>query len=355
MKNVINCIFLFSTFLVPFSSITLPPAEEENQPLPVAGNLFIITTDGFRWQELFTGADSTLLHDTGFTPDTATMKLLYWSNDPAERRKKLMPFFWSVLATRGQVYGNRHYENHVNIANPYALSYPGYNEIFSGHADLGISSNRKMANPHINVLEFLNEQPGLENRVVAFTSWDVFPYILNRKRNQLTLNSGYEPVEEIESEAQHLINQVQSEAVLDKSATRFDLLTFLAAKEYLKEKLPRVLYLGLGETDEFAHEGRYDLYLQQAQKVDQMIAELWLWVQNTPGYKDNTSFIITTDHGRGRAKKWTRHGEFIRGSTQTWLALLGPGIPALGEIKEKGQLYQQQLARLIAGLLGEGF
>jgi hypothetical protein len=34
---------------------------------------------------------------------------------------------------------------------------------------------------------------------------------------------------------------------------------------------------------------------------------------------------------------------------------LGPGFPALGEIKEKGQLYQQQLARLIAGLLGKDF
>ncbi len=87
-----------------------------------------------------------------------------------------------------------------------------------------------------------------------------------------------------------------------------------------------------------------------------MIAELWHLVQTTPGYKNNTTFIITTDHGRGsRSSKWTSHGEFIRGSSQAWLAVIGAGIKPVGEIKDKQQLYQQQIAQTIAGLAGEEF
>jgi uncharacterized protein (DUF1501 family) len=144
--------------------------------------------------------------------------------------------------------------------------------------------------------------------------------------------------------------------VNEKTATRYDQLTFVAAKEYIIQHHPRVVYLGLGETDEFAHQGRYDLYLEQANKVDRMIAELWHLVQTTPGYKNNTTFIITTDHGRGsRSSKWTSHGDLIRGSSQAWLAVIGAGIKPFGEIKDKQQLYQQQIAQTIAGILGEDF
>jgi hypothetical protein len=55
-------------------------------PLPVAENIFIITTDGFRWQEVFGGADSIIINAENFTPDTSTMKMLYWAATPEERR-----------------------------------------------------------------------------------------------------------------------------------------------------------------------------------------------------------------------------------------------------------------------------
>ena len=87
-----------------------------------------------------------------------------------------------------------------------------------------------------------------------------------------------------------------------------------------------------------------------------MLAELWHWIQTTPGYKDNTTLLITTDHGRGnRDKNWSSHSSFIRGSSQTWLAMIGPALPPLGEVKEGQQLYQEQIAGIIAGLVGEKF
>src|ERR1700690_3217045 len=70
-------------------------------------NVFIITTDGFRWQEVFTGADSAIINNPEYVQDTSLIKDLYWTENTEERRKKLMPFFWSVIVKKGQLYGNR--------------------------------------------------------------------------------------------------------------------------------------------------------------------------------------------------------------------------------------------------------
>lgn len=340
-----------------YLSATQPVKINEPASLQTASNLFIITIDGFRWQEIFTGADESLINDTIYTPDMATIKMLYWADSENERCQKLMPFFWNILAKKGQLYGNRHFDNKVNTANIYNFSYPGYNEIFTGNTDLLVSSNKKKKNANINVLEYLNCKEEFKGKVVAFTSWDVFPYILNEERSDMMINSGYENMEgELISERQAVINKVQTEGVYNKGGTRHDELTFLTAKEYIQQHKPKVMFLGLGETDEYAHSGRYDLYLEHANKVDRMLAELWHWVQTTPGYKDNTTFLITTDHGRGsRDKNWTSHSSFIRGSSQTWLAMIGPSIKPLGEVKEDQQLYQEQIADIIAELVGENF
>ncbi len=351
MKNWLVSIFVIAA--IPSSQPG--PSIQLLVPHP-AGNIFIISIDGFRWQEVFTGADSALIHDERHTHGAAMLQALYWDRSPEARRKKLMPFFWNVLVAKGQAYGNRQYDNKMNVANAYAISYPGYNEMLTGNTDPFISSNRKFDNPNINVLEYLNGKQEFNGRVAAFSSWDVFPYILNKERNGLPVNSGYEKVKENHNTVLHMLNRVQEEAVQHKAATRYDQLTFIAAKEYLQQQRPKVLYLGLGETDEFAHDGRYDLYLQQANATDRMIAELWHWVQTTEGYKDNTTFIIITDHGRGRKKsKWTSHGFFTGGSSEVWLAVAGPGIEPLGEMKENQQLYLQQVAQTIANLLGEKF
>jgi hypothetical protein len=361
MKNILTCLILFSTL-----PTTQPgknwriPLKESAKPISdrkPAGNLIVITVDGFRWQEIFSGADEDLINNVESTADTATMKMLYWADNEMERRQKLMPFFWSILAKKGQLFGNRHFDNKVNTANIYTFSYPGYNEIFTGNTDLLVASNDKKNNANVNVLEFLNNKEEFRGRVVAFTSWDVFPFILNEERSGMLVNSGYESiVEDLPSEDQKIINRVQEEAIPNKGGVRHDQLTFLTAKAYMQQHLPKVVFLGLGETDEYAHARRYDLYLEQANKVDRMLAELWHWVQTTPGYKDNTTLLITTDHGRGRLdKNWTSHSSFIRGSSQTWLAMIGPTIQPLGEIKQDQQLYQEQIADMIAGLVGEKF
>jgi arylsulfatase A-like enzyme len=168
------------------------------------------------------------------------------------------------------------------------------------------------------------------------------------------VNSGYESMKGALSANQELINKIQDTAINHKGGTRYDQLTLITAKEYMSKEHPKLIFIGLGETDEYAHARRYDLYVEQANKIDRMIADLWHWIQTTPGYKDNTNILITTDHGRGsRDSKWGSHSSFISGSSQTWIALMGPGIKPLGEMSGEQQIYQWEIAGMISGLMGE--
>lgn len=326
-------------------------------PSDSSHNLVIVTIDGFRWQEVFSGADPELIRDPVISGDTAILNLLYWHPEPEERRRLLMPFMWNVLSRRGQLWGNRRLNNKVNTANLYQVSYPGYNEMFTGTTDLLISSNSRRINPNENVLSWLNQQPGFEGKVAAFTSWNLFPYILNAEATGLPVNSGYSQLAQTTTnDIAGRLNQLQDLQAEEETATRQDQISFLAARDYLLREKPRVLFIGLGETDEFAHHGNYGEYLQQANRIDRMLADLWTTLQTTPGYKDRTTLLITTDHGRGsRDAKWQSHSAFIRGSSQTWLAMIGPGIEANGEMEEEAQVYQQELAGYMAKLLGKEF
>lgn len=266
-----------------------------------AKNVFIITLDGVRWQEVFNGADRNILTDTRYVKDTCLMLRQFWGNDTQQNRQKLLPFFWSIVAGDGLLLGNRAFNNKVNVANFYKISYPGYAEIFTGYADLLFIPNLAVYNRHSNVLYYLNQQPGYKGRVAAFCSWNVMPFILNERGTAVPVNAGYEnTVDTTGFDA--TINAVQ-DAVNVKGKTRHDLLTYEYARNYIEQYHPKVLYLGLGESDDYAHKGNYDFYLQKIHQADALIAELWYYIQTDPFYKNNTTFIITTDHGRGRKKK----------------------------------------------------
>lgn len=318
-------------------------------------NLVIVTLDGMRWQEVFGGADSALLKNKKYTKDSSATSGKFWTMDANNRRKKLFPFLWNTIATKGQVYGNRWLGNKVNNANRYFFSYPGYNEIFTGYPDTLVNSNDKIWNKNTNVLEFINGQKGYRNKVVAFTTWDVFPYILNTQRSKLFVNADVDTLR-FKVPSLQLINDMQLLTTRPINV-RPDVFTYFAAREYMKAFQPKVLYIAFDETDDFAHGGEYDQYLKSAFAEDAMIADLWNYIQSTPAYKNKTTLIVTTDHGRGDAIKdnWRHHGEEIEDAGQIWIAAIGPDTEPLGEIKTEGLLYQKQFAATFARLLNLKF
>lgn len=318
-------------------------------------NLVMVALDGMRWQEIFGGADSVLLHNPVYTKDARELSKLFWATDAAERRKKLLPFCWSTLAAHGRLYGNRLTGNQVDVANPYHLTYPGFSETLTGNPDTAIHGNRLIKNNNINVLEFINRQKGYAGRVAAFTTSDLFPFLLNKWRNGLIVNSNDDALP-YNTPEMRMLNDMEKLAA-KPTTERPDLLTYFAAKVYLQQHHPKVLYIALGETDAFAHDGLYDQYLGAAHAEDAMIADLWNLLQSIPQYNNKTTLIITCDHGRGDKIKdqWTDHGPQVEGSGNIWFAIMGPDTKPLGEVTQPVQLYQGQLAATMAALLGFHF
>ena len=320
-------------------------------------NIIIVTLDGFRWQELYRGADSALINSK-YTDTKADIRKKFWAETPEERRKLLMPFFWSTIAKDGQLYGDRDLGNCDEVANKYHFSYPGYNEIFTGFPDVRVSSNNPVPDPNTNVFEYLDKQKGLEDKVAIFASWETFPAILNVGRSGLKVNAGYTNFEDEKAgDRLKFLNEMQHKAPHYLGDTRIDFMTYEFGKEYLKEYKPRVLYLAFDETDDMAHAGNYKMYLTQAHQEDAYLQELWQYLQTDPVYKNKTTLIVTCDHGRGDVPldAWRSHGTGIKNSEQTWFVVMGPDTPNDGIIKTQTTTYHKQLAQSIAKLLGYDF
>jgi hypothetical protein len=320
-------------------------------------NVILITLDGFRWQEVFNGADSVFMKQQQHMKDSET-KSKYWREDLSERKKALLPFFWNTIVSQGQLYGNRDAGCNVDVSNNQLFSYPGYNELLTGKADNErIHSNDKFYNPNTNVLEFLNAEPEFKGKVAVFTSWDVFPYIINDKRSGVFVSTGaFAITGNGLSESEKMMNKLIGSLPNPLGDVRLDAFTFYYGLEYMKKNKPRALYFAFDETDDFAHGGEYGAYLNSAHSIDGFIGELWNYVQNDPTYKNKTTMVLTCDHGRGNnSVTWKDHGQKVPESSQIWIAVIGPDTKKLGEVKEKNQLYQNQIAKTLAGFVGKEF
>jgi hypothetical protein len=321
---------------------------------PKTENIVLITLDGMRWQEIFNGGDSSLMRQQQHLKD-GKIKEKFWRDDANERRKLLLPFFWSTMANKGQLYGNRALGCKVNVTNNQWFSYPGYNEILTGHADNErINSNDKIYNPNGNVLEFINSQPAFKGKVAAFTSWDVFPYIINDKRSGVMVSGGLmEASGKNITEKEKTLNQIMKRLPNPLGDIRLDAFTFYYGLEFMKKNKPRVMYFAFDETDDFAHAGEYAAYLNAANYTDSFIGELWDYIQSDPIYKNKTTMILTVDHGRGTTPEtWKHHGKKIENADEIWMAVIGPDTPAKGEVKGECQYYQNQVAKTMAAFLG---
>jgi len=70
---------------------------------------FIITLDGFRWQEYSNGADPGLLSNPQYAKDTSLLQQMYGGATTTIRRQKLLPFFWNVIANQGNSMATVHW------------------------------------------------------------------------------------------------------------------------------------------------------------------------------------------------------------------------------------------------------
>ena len=330
----------------------------DGPPAATVANVVVVTWDGFRPEDFFGGAQADLMDKkAGGVPDVAALSRRFGGDTPEARRAALLPFVWGTMATRGQIFGDRSRRAAMTITNGKKFSYPGYNEMFCGFGDDRIDSNDRVPNPNPSIFEFLDARPDLKGKVAAFATWDVFPAILRSQQNGLPVHTAFDPIrDEPLTERQRFLNAMLEQLPRYWPDNGFDAITLGAAREHLIRHKPRVLYIGLGETDEWAHGRRYDLYLEAAHQGDRALADLWATVQSMPEYAGRTALVLTTDHGRGvTPTDWTSHGQKIDGAEFVWAAVLAPGVvPTLG-VRSEVAATQSQVAATVARLLGEDF
>lgn len=298
-------------------------------------NLILVTADGLRWQEVFRGAEDALLADEqAGMKDAAQVRARFGAGANPQRRARLMPFLWEVVAAQGALFGNRDRGSEVAMRNPHRFSYPCYAELLTGRPQESVTSNELRPNPSLTVLEILRRHWRLPREKVAlFGSWEVFAGIGAHEPGSIFINAGYRPLELAGASARlDELSRMQFELLTPWRSVRHDFITFEMALEYLRTARPRVLYLALGETDDWAHDRRYDRYLETAHYFDQCLRRLWEALERDEQYRGRTTLLVATDHGRGETREdWTRHGAAVEGAQYVWLAALGAGVAPLGD------------------------
>ena len=260
--------------------IAQPAQAQEREPRYV----ILVTIDGYRWQELFRGADPVLVEDERYRARYV---------DVANRAQALTPFLLSFART-GALIGNRDQGSCARVANDFWFSYPGYAEMLAGRPNRQVRYNAAIPNQDVTVLERLSRR-GLS--VQVFAEWDAMRAILNTERSGLSV-----------------FTPPDYDALHDPQVIP-------AAREALRDP-PSVLWVALGDTDNRAHEGDYERYLAAASEADAFIRELWEAYQANPQTAGRTTMIVTADHGRGSSEnnRWTGHG------SGRWRGIVVPGL-----------------------------
>jgi len=330
-----------------FVLISLAAAADPGTPL--TRNVVLVTADGLRWQEVFHGIDPMLAHEKSTGMEGAEeRRKRYERPTEAQRREALMPFFWTQLAPRGAVFSD------VKVTNGIRVSYPGYSEILTGRAnDALIHSNRAIQNPNETVLEFAKRKLNLRREQVALlASWQTFRQIGEHTEGSIFINAGYQSIDDTRMPPPILeLSRLQFHMLTPWDEARHDYITGAMGLEYLRAVKPRVLMISFDETDDWAHDRRYDRVLDAITEFDRFLERLWHTIESVKELRGRTTLIVTSDHGRGSTlADWHDHGKGVEGADRIWLAIIGPDTKA--STAPAAKVKQCDIAPTIIKLLG---
>src|SRR5687767_11330759 len=82
-------------------ALLIVPVEAQ----PPATNVIVVTIDGLRWQEFFGGADREYFKRDA-KGNAGEPERRFWRPAPADRRSTLLPFVWTTVAAKGQIFGD---------------------------------------------------------------------------------------------------------------------------------------------------------------------------------------------------------------------------------------------------------
>ena len=344
---------LFMTMILAICSAAAVAGSAERR----TENVILVTLDGVRTEEIFGGLQQEIAAHSAeqVYSEIKYGRERYAAASAAERRRLLMPFFWGELVPTGMLFGNAALGSRVLVENSVKWSSAGYAEMLTGRPQPEIRDNSFVRYPQTTVLEFVARSLDLDKSQVAqLGSWRGFPFLAASVADAFVMNGGYDdfPAAFSSPKLDELAALRRNVMELWEESSN-DGITYQMAKVYLLERRPRLMWIGLTQSDYWAHADRYDRLLEYLHLADGWLRDLWSTLQADEDYRGKTTLIVTTDHGRGqRPADWAEHDQTIPGSESIWVAVIGPDTPALGEAVPPGTVHQGAVAATILDLFG---
>jgi Sulfatase len=288
--------------------------ESEDAPAVV-----LVVLDGVRWQDVFVGADPGL---------AAEAKV------PAVRADELMPHLHALIADRGAALGAPGEGAPMAASGPNFVSLPGYTEIFSGRSPSPCRDNDCAPTRLPTLMDDMRAVTQRPSDVAVIASWEKIERVASADPSNLVLSTGRvrtrhaESLRDDEVTREWLERGARSDPFPGYDDFRPDQYTAAVGLRYLETKRPRLMFLGLGEPDEYAHRDDYAGYLGSLRAADAVIGELFVVLGRMGVRGQHTTVFVTADHGRGR--DYRMHGRNFPESSRVWLVAAGAGVAARG-------------------------
>ena len=309
------------------------PAQEEDAAV------VIVVLDGTRWQDVFTGADTALASA---------------AHVPAPSATELMPRLHALLEDRGAALGASGAA--MTASGPNFVSLPGYTEIFSGRRRHRCIDNECAPTKSPTVFDEVRARAGGPGDVAVFSSWDRIERAATSDAASLVLSSGrsrlsHEALLRDDEATSAWLDEGRSAAAFPgKGDFRPDRFTGGLALRYLETRRPRLLFLGLGEPDEYAHRGDYAGYLDSLRAADAILGDLFALLDRMGPRGEHTTVFVTADHGR--AHDYRVHGGRFPESSRVWLVAAGGDVKARGFVRSERAHHLADIAPTTRRLLG---
>jgi hypothetical protein len=253
----------------------------------------IVTIDGVRWQEVFHGSDRTRSSATHLTGPAIFKNLHELGNKRG-----------AFVGAPGQ--------GTIAASGPNYISLPGYNELLGGRASF--CTTNECARTSIPSL--LDEARTSGAKVAAFASWEKLDLAATASPGAFVSSCGRQGNPAIDPWPGH-------------GDYRPDRATADAALAYYEAEKPDVFFLGLGDTDEYAHRGDYPGYLGALHRADAILGRLMKLLDSMGDRGARTHVVVTADHGRSR--DFHNHGAMPE-AARVWMVAAGPRFSARGAI-----------------------
>lgn len=217
-----------------------------------------------------------------------------------ESGNKYLKYIWDSLRPLGTIYTN-FFNTEITVTNA------AHSTIVTGVRQL-LLNNDEIPTPlrpkEPTIGEYIRKYKGIEKNKVYFISG----------KNQIwkyptSVYPGFGP---------------EFEPTITLSS-RLDTGTYRTTIEILNSQHPILTYIVFAEVDEAGHCGDSNYYYGSIRQVDSLIYKLWKFIQTDSVYKNKTTLIVTSDHGR-HSSAWQHHGDNCHGCRHVMFLAIGPDI-----------------------------